>query len=515
MKKRLLEQSSLFNKAVNIFVALMLTAFPLYSASKYFNIENDKYLFFCITTSLISLFILSYFIIDLIKSKKFNLLSNFKPFSAVDYSILLFYSVSLMSTILSDYQLESITGQLGRHTGLIFLTMCVLAYFWISRYYDHKQSIILMFIITSCAICLLAILNYVNIDPLGYLENVYCKRAFISTIGNINFFSSFVCLILPLSIMLYMLCKDKVSKIIYLTSCIFGFCGLIVGNSESGFFAIGAFLIILFVYSLYNKNLFKLYLIILLSFIMSAKFIYIISEIFKGQVRKLSSIPSLLVYSNISNLFLIAIAAILILTSLNKKSIDVKKIIIIRKIILSTIIACILIILLLFIYFSFINKNFSLGVFETYLRFNDDWGTQRGYTWIRCLQLFASMNFKSMLFGIGPDTLAPVIYDYCGDETNIIFEGTYIDSAHNEYIQYLLTLGIFGLCAYLFLVFTLIKKIIKYRNTEPLILIFGASIFCYLIQAFVNIAQPITTPLLFIFIGMFESVYKNLKTNKV
>lgn len=79
------------------------------------------------------------------------------------------------------------------------------------------------------------------------------------------------------------------------------------------------------------------------------------------------------------------------------------------------------------------------------------------------------------------------------------------NAAHNEYINYLITHGIIGTAAYLTLLGGVIARAVKSAKENPMTVICVAAVICYAVQAIVNIAQPLTTPLFFVFIAMTEA----------
>ena len=83
--------------------------------------------------------------------------------------------------------------------------------------------------------------------------------------------------------------------------------------------------------------------------------------------------------------------------------------------------------------------------------------------------------------------------------------------AHNEYINYLVTTGILGLASYLSILFGALKGAIKSAAKNPLAIIFAVSVISYAVQATVNLAQPITTPLFIIFVSLCEAVSRQQK----
>ena len=74
-----------------------------------------------------------------------------------------------------------------------------------------------------------------------------------------------------------------------------------------------------------------------------------------------------------------------------------------------------------------------------YLVFDDDWGTNRGYCWRIGWQSYRELPFLHQLFGFGPDTYGILTWDFRQDALDRY--GVFYESAHNEYFQYLVTMG--------------------------------------------------------------------------
>lgn len=98
-----------------------------------------------------------------------------------------------------------------------------------------------------------------------------------------------------------------------------------------------------------------------------------------------------------------------------------------------------------------------------------------------------------MLFGSGIDTLG-YIYN------TRFYTGMYLDKAHNEYLQILITEGIFTLITYLTLLGVIFFKGLKCKNDLTIILF--TSFIAYCIQAFANISVTTVAPFFYIITGL-------------
>ena len=134
--------------------------------------------------------------------------------------------------------------------------------------------------------------------------------------------------------------------------------------------------------------------------------------------------------------------------------------------------------------------------FSSFLCFNDKWGTGRGFAWRMALTYFVNdMPLLQKLFGYGPDTYYMITMDnYFQDMVNAGY-GMF-DSAHNEYLNYLMTIGIAGLLAYLWLCLRFLKTWRRRAQTRPLYYAPMLMLLAYSAQAFINICVPIVYPIL-------------------
>jgi len=152
-----------------------------------------------------------------------------------------------------------------------------------------------------------------------------------------------------------------------------------------------------------------------------------------------------------------------------------------------------------------------------FLVINDTWGTDRGLNWRLGFTYWRDyLPFVKKLIGHGPDTYYIIMMDNYREEIKAANYNV-LDSAHNEYLEYLLTIGLFGLLSYLVVQFSTIRRtwnqIVKElkdsgkifeenqelsmkKRFHPILtaLLFG--LIAYLAQAIVNIAVPILYPIM-------------------
>ncbi len=208
--------------------------------------------------------------------------------------------------------------------------------------------------------------------------------------------------------------------------------------------------------------------------------------------------------------FTLIFLLIFIIIFLHKKNIDLKKVYIILS--------------LFFVTFILVSNVTEFYVSKV---FNDK--IEKSYTIkgdiLNTLSLFSNSsgndnevtidNYGSGRFTIWKNTMKIVPkYFWLGsgiDNFGYVYKqsvDSYCDKAHNEYLQILVTEGIFTLITYLSLLFNLFIDGIKSKN--KLVWVLLMSFIGYAVQAFLNISSVLVAPIYFIIIGMLSGlIYKD------
>ena len=139
----------------------------------------------------------------------------------------------------------------------------------------------------------------------------------------------------------------------------------------------------------------------------------------------------------------------------------------------------------------------------------DMYGSGRIYIWRQVLERIP----KRLWFGYGPDTMKLEMLSPFQryDPENQKWITARIDVAHNEYLNILFHQGVFALAAYLVGVITAVVHFFRYGKRNARAAIFGAAVVCYLVQAFFNISQLLTTPFFWISMGLLEAAVVRLR----
>lgn len=498
---------------VNYYLVLMFTVFPLFFTNEYFNIRHDKYgLFLGLSAVLIVsvagiVFYEKYAENNSAKDEIKARSGTGQGFSVPDYAMVAFLIFSAVSTVFSSHINDAFFGTAGRNNGLILIAFYVGIYFVITRFLNYREYVFAALAVASSVVFLLAVLNCFYIDPLGMFAHLNDEQTiidFTSTIGNKNLMSSYICIMLPVLIALSVLTKNGNLRILYLVASGFGFMALMTSDSDSGILGLGIFGIIYFIWFVRNIKRLKRYFLTITTMLVFGKLLRLISFVMNDNSKGMDQFQEIFVYSNLSYILIaVCIVITVLLYVLDRK----KPNLVLSKAIPATlgIIFAVGIIGLIsvMVYFSVVDTTTSLGSFERLIRFNDSWGTHRGYMWIRSMQHFGSSTFMEKMFGVGPDNFYYAFSPYFGGLMKYGDGST--NAAHNEYINYLITIGVTGTAAYLTALGTVIARAVKSAKQNPMAVICVAAVICYAVQAIVNIAQPITTPLFIIFLALTEA----------
>lgn len=503
---------------VNYYLLIMFTFFEMFLTNQYASARTDKYILYIVLTSVL---IVSVVVISLSYKLDQNAPTHLivleqTPFfrlSLTDVAMLVFFIGALLSTLFSDHKLDSVTGNIGRNNGLLIIFLYTAMYFIISRYYYFKNYIFVSFMVFGSLISLLAILHFFYIDPLGLL-NGYSQDVindFGTTIGNKNTIASYMCIFLPSAIMMFVLQKKHSVLIISAFSIAFAYCGLLVSGSNSGYIGFALMLFFMALACVRKPHLLRRLMLALTIMFSSGLLLRLFSLIMNDKSKGFERIGEMLVYSN-KLFFIIAFCGVITLLLYlykDKRFINSKAL----KNTLSVTVSLFGITALgVFVYglyyYTFVDTTTDIGSLSQLLRFDDRWGTHRGFMWINGVKEFFKFDFIHLMFGSGCDTFYYVFEPYF-EELAVRFNNSSTNSIHSEYLNYLVTQGIVGLASYLTLLISGVIRAFKTAKNNELVLLFIFPIIAYCGQAVVNIYTPVVTPFLFIFIALCECLSRN------
>lgn len=127
---------------------------------------------------------------------------------------------------------------------------------------------------------------------------------------------------------------------------------------------------------------------------------------------------------------------------------------------------------------------------------DDSFGSSRIYIWRNVAGLVKERPF----IGGGPDTLSlrkDIYFERYDENLNVVIN-SFVDTAHNEYLNVLVNQGVIALICYLAALFAAAIRWVKTAPDNKAVAILGAGILGYCIQAFFGISSLIAAPYLWI-----------------
>lgn len=527
-----------FSGIMAVFTFMVLCVFPFYYHNYYYDILKTKYKFYwmsvvamaavCLVVALVFLFVdrLEYNGANLKRFAGYFRPESLKKQPAAYKFLAAFLILATISTLLSDYKFESFWGNEGRFSGLFLLFLYALSVFMIGKLGRIKKWHLDLFLLAGVLVCLFGITDYFRMDILGWKANVKQGEAdsFTSTLGNINTYTAYVALVMGVSCGLFVTEKNIFRNIWYYGVLLISFFAIVTGQSDNAYLALGA-LFALFPLVLFatRKGIIR-YMTVVSSFMTIIK---VIDEINKRMPEKVIGLRGIFnILAEHSYLEVIVIVLWLLVAVLyigdrafmeareymeNKEAREAR----VGKW-LRILWLCLLAAGALAVVYVLYDANFGPNPekyesISSYVIFNDRWGTSRGYCWRIGWESYMEQPLIHKLFGFGPDTFGILTWGFRKESLDVY--GVFFESAHNEYLQYLVTMGPFTLLAYILFLVASCVRMMRYVKERPWILApLGATV-CYGAQAFVNINLPIATPIMWTLLAIGLAMCRNVPQN--
>lgn len=503
--------SGYFGIITTLFFAIVLMIFPLYYHNYYYDILTAKYQFYWMLALIFIMASLIGRILEAVKNgegfKSIVKLPDWKKMRKSHLFLAGFLLFTTLSTITSDYVYESFWGNEGRFSGLFLISLYCIVTFIISRRGKGEKWLLEVFLFSGLLVCLFGITDYFRMDILGWKENANPNQVdiFYSTMGNVNTYTAYIGMISAVACGLFSFEKNKIRSVCYFLLMVISFVATITGQSDNGYLSLGALFAIIPFFTFGTLEGVTRYAFTGAAFLTAVKYVDIVSKKYAGTVIGLGGLfkaATKFKYLNavIALVWIIAIALLIVCV---KRAKDGKEDSFGRKLIYvwAGIVAVgVLGVLALLVDANLLGHGERYGSLKEYIVFNDDWGTKRGFAWKSALKCYWELPFIHKLFGFGPDTFGILTWEF----RHISLEnyGFYFESAHNEFLQYLVLMGPFATACYIgFLISSCVEMGKKVKQT-PWLLASLLVVACYAAQSIVNINLPIATPVMWAILAM-------------
>lgn len=513
-----MKQAIKYRKNVCIFyTAFIFTALPLAVSNKYFNISTVKWVVFLVgSIGFIAVTLLAYLLDPAPAKKKKSFVKPRTKFGFIEFTLLAFFASNLLAFIFSVNRSESFTGIDSRHHGFLNIIIYFLVFLIIAKNpFDHLKLFILMAVIGGL-VSLTAVVQFIGIDPLGFYSRLTVASAhrMISTVGNMNIFSSYLNMVTPLTILFFIKEKEKKKQLLYGICLTLDFAAGIASVSD-GFYlgtAVGIFMILCCA-KLSRREFGRMFLagtiisftnllyVLLVNYI-DKKHI-IISKSFKkldmavrdctGITKLLREKPFILLITFC--IFCLSATTLFFLFRGQKGEKPLLPQGAAKLILIAGVLCAATLIIVIIAQYPYKNETASY----------------RGYIWNLTIKDYNASNIFRKLIGYGQETVGQRFISLYRAEMKSV-TGVVYDNVHCEPLQYLITTGLLGMLSYLALIFSIFAAAVKtaFKENENLaVMIIFVPAVSYFSQSVINIAQSNTTPIYFLLLAILYAKLKN------
>jgi O-antigen ligase len=177
---------------------------------------------------------------------------------------LVFLITMLIPSILSPQKYVAFMGNIQRNEGFVMYCIYILLFILASKYFVLNRKLLNLVLIFSCIMGVYGILQFYGIDPVQFWMFGFIQVSdSIGMIGNRNFFSSYLCIFLFISMAIYIFYGGKR----YLIYSIILFTALICTLTRSGWLAFIIYSIIGLIFVIKDKKRLKKSGIVFISFL--------------------------------------------------------------------------------------------------------------------------------------------------------------------------------------------------------------------------------------------------------
>lgn len=364
-------------------------------------------------------------------------------FSTVDWAVASYGGCVLLSAVFSDYGRLAWVGYEGWRMGAVSQLMFVGIYFFVSRRYEGERLPLYLGAAAVCLVTLFGLLHRLGIDPLGLLA--YWKRGdweyshMLSTLGNINWLCGYYSVALALVMVPYLRTEKWWSTALSYLAALAAFVLLGVQGSQGGHLILAVCVAVCLLLGRRRLMVLKKVWALLTGFFLCMP---VMGLLMKLRGDRAAVVEDGDIFRQVGWPFWIiaAIVCASVCFLLAWKGNAAGKVLRHRGV--EAVLIC----------------GMAVGITAAVLfvlmhGIDDDFGSGRGFLWRISVEGFLEADMKGKLLGAGPDCYGEEIFGVLGAGATV-WSGTHWDgavytNAHNEVLTQLCNLGIPGTVSYL------------------------------------------------------------------
>ncbi len=467
-----------------IYLGLLCSILPLYMKTGYYELGEAKAI--CYLTLSIP-FVVMVVVNYVIKRKKIlgekgstektSLPQLFLYGTIYSHILSLLFSVDIKTAFL---------GYEGWRNGFLSAIVVLVIAIYVSR--EKKLKYKLIFVIALFLVpffeFILSIINRFGIYPFVIKGQ---NASFVATLGNINWFSGFLSIWVPLGLAL-MYCLKRFSGWWWISFvyALTGILALLLQGSDGGILILAACFLFMLWISLDSWESFKSFLLVLMVMGFGMTIVDIVIGIFDAY----SYDSNILISICQSHAGIIILAAAFFLYRIVRLLEEIK-VVFIEKVLRRIYLVALAVIAIVAV--ALLAMNFS-----------DSFGNGRGIIWRICADMYVNLPPWQKVVGIGQDCLYPFAMKdaFWNDSFRNIFGTDILTNAHCEILTILLERGLIGAICYVGLFVSILYELVRAKEKEPIAVIYGLPIISYFLYNQVSFSQVTSMPYCMILVGL-------------
>jgi hypothetical protein len=415
-----------------------------------------------------------------------------------------YLTLCLVSAVLSPYGASIWFGE-GRFDGLMTIALCVGIFLGVARYARPKPGYLYAAVAAVSLNSVIALLQILGYNPLhlfpgdyGYYDaGTKFSSTFLGTIGNADLFSAYLCLLLPLMAVYYLLAPKR--PLVLLPAVLLNAFALFACGVSGGILALGVTLLLAAPFLIRSAGALRRALELLSLLALAAFLALALQTEPNGEGVTLRFAPS--VYAGI--LAGLVLFACVLRLAVQKSSFGEKPL---RRFFAGLSVAAVLAVLAL-IYFWPGETGTAYELSRVlHGELDDSFGSSRILIWRKTLELVPDR----LLFGGGPGTLplrVDVQFSRFVEETGKTLS-TSVDNAHNDYLGILVNTGALALIAYLAAQLASLLAALKSMGRSLFAPCLACALLCYWVQAFFGLGLFLVSPLMWLLWGLLAAALR-------
>lgn len=477
----------------HLFIIGLSVVLPLYTGGTYWKLGDTKYILFRNMALFCVGIWLAVSVVETIRRRKVKL-------SAMDVWMLCYGAAVVLSALLSHYRDTAWLGYNEWYMGAMTQLLFVGIYFFVSRSYDGRKFSLLLGEAGSFLVMVIGFCHRLGLDPTGLMAGYgagdWEYSHMLSTIGNINWFCGYCSVVLVFPLAGYLKGEEKREWMPAYIVSVMCLALLMVQGSDTGILLAAVCLFVCLILGVNDGKLLKRTIALGTGVCFWLQIYGLL--VWRLGDSAMEAIPvdgycrTLTRWRGWWVLGLAGLGLCMWIDRLRRRD---------RQRTVKRISIAVL---------ALVTGAGVVGVLFFAFRgsFEGGWGNGRGALWSLTLQGFWQNGVLQKLFGVGPDCFAEYIYSVFlperMPELGGRWAGTIFANAHNEWLNHLLNLGIAGMGCYLGI---FVVGLRRYRGYLPGVM----ALILYGVVSLTGFQQVLSTPCLFLALGIAESVRRTSK----